>query len=96
MDKKSITSNSIPMLYKIYMYHKRPLMVQNVEDELYDQLDGLGRVKQRDQLVVCPTSRYYMLIKGTGSRDRDNIFKRKWINLGVNKNLFWFLYFADE
>ena len=56
----SITS--IPMLYEIYMYHKGPLMVQNVEDELNDQLDGLGRVKQRDQLVVCQTSRYYMLI----------------------------------
>jgi hypothetical protein len=74
----SITS--IPMLYEIYMYHKGPLMVQNVEDELNDQLDGLGRVKQRDQLVVYQTSRYYMLVKGTGSRERIKCFNENGYN----------------
>ena len=71
----SITS--IPMLYKIYMYHKGPLMVQNVEDELNDQLDGLGRVKQRDQLVVCQTSRYYIIIlKWLGRETELNILTK--------------------
>jgi hypothetical protein len=90
----SITS--IPMLYKIYMYHKGPLMVQNVEDELYDQLDGLGRVKQRDQLVVCQTSRYYMLIKGNGSRDRIKYFDENGYTLVCKWEPLWFLYFGDE
>jgi hypothetical protein len=29
------------------------LVVQDVEDQLDDQLDGLGGVEERDQLVIC-------------------------------------------
>ncbi len=51
----------------------------------------------RDAALVHRTLIFWSFgsVKGTGSQDRIRIYGQKWIVLGMNKNLYWFLNFQN-
>lgn len=53
-------------------------MVQDVEDQLDDQLDRLGRVEQGDQLVVCKASQtLFLIVQPTRRFTLNKIFSKE-------------------